>query len=550
MEEVATYYQSEAAAEKEPKSFNDFLYDNEKDGGALNKFAEINSKIVEVKSAIEELNEKYKKMVGDYEYFTNLEDQMNSIINSMNQRAENVAKYFENIVTTCKQVIEEHVKTDANLIDDLEFIDGMLAAGVGTDAGFRDSAKGGNVPYPNIDSIPGLSEEDKAKMRQANEDYLSQQNDAAFRASHNGLSEKEFNALNDIQKQEVMKEANKQQDVIYAQKEEATSNTYANMNKGDYEAIADEIIRTGNYGNGNDRRAELEAQGYNYQDIQDIVNAKMNGTWQGSASATTGGTQVSLAEDPVSGTPSNTKGYEKENAAAEAGFANSGSSSYATDIAQERGKAQTDYYKKQQAQSAVNQAQERGKAQTEHYAEQAAAVAQQNKAAQEQKAKDISPGYSTVMPQTARMNEGTNLTQAQKDAITAGVQGKLEENRMVQEQKSNAIAGAYSTTPPVAPRTNEASGLSQAQRDAITAGVQRQLEQNQRSQKGNVNSVAAYPGTTSQGILYGEDKLNSVVNNTDDYLQKQAEGYKAELEALDNALGTHTIPNNTNMMDR
>jgi len=536
---VATYEQSEAVAIKEPTVFQEFTYDNESNGGVLNQFTEIDAKITEVKGFINQLSDNYKTMVEKYDAFTNLSEQMDAIITTMNSRADNVAKYFNNIITSAEQAVEEHAKTDKNLMDDLDVLQGMLATGVGTEAGFKNNA-----------SL-----------------------EAAFRASHNGYSREEFNKLNDIQKEQVAKEAAKHDDKINANKEDLSGTSYDNMNKGDLEAIADDIIKKGNYGNGKDRYAELEEQGYDALAVQDIVNKKMKGVWesgdpeyaqyvqidgaksaeaaqkihdaqvrgrerteaaQASAGASTG-TQITRDTDPVSAA-----------GAAEAGYVETNPSKSAAEQAQERGAAQTEYYKKMQAQQ---EAHDRGVAQTEYYKNM---QAQQNKTAQETKAKDISPGYSTVMPQTPRMNEGTNLTQAQSDAIKAGVQRKLEENRMVQEQKSKVISEAYSTTPPVAPRMNEASGLTQAQIDAIKAGVQRQLEQNQavRSQKGNVNSVAAYPGTTSQGVLYGEDKLNSVVNNTDNYAQKQAAGLQAEYDALNNALGGGGGANTAKEVDR
>ena len=42
-------------------------------------------------------------------------------------------------------------------------------------------------------------------------------------------------------------------------------------NNNNKEEIARQVIR-GNYGNGEERKKRLEAEGYNYQEIQNIVN--------------------------------------------------------------------------------------------------------------------------------------------------------------------------------------------------------------------------------------------------------------------------------------
>jgi hypothetical protein len=357
---VATYEQSEAVAIKEPTVFQEFTYDNESNGGVLNQFTEIDAKITEVKGFINQLSDNYKTMVEKYDAFTNLSEQMDAIITTMNSRADNVAKYFNNIITSAEQAVEEHAKTDKNLMDDLDVLQGMLATGVGTEAGFKNNA-----------SL-----------------------EAAFRASHNGYSREEFNKLNDIQKEQVAKEAAKHDDKINANKEDLSRTSYDNMNKDDLEAIADDIIKKGNYGNGKDRYAELEEQGYDALAVQDIVNKKMKGVWesgdpeyahyvqidgansaeaaqkihdaqvrgrerteaaQAAAGASTG-TQITRDTDPVSAA-----------GAAEAGYVETNPSKSAAEQAQERGIAQTEYYKKMQSQQAVQQAHDRGVAQTEYY---------------------------------------------------------------------------------------------------------------------------------------------------------------------------------------
>ena len=50
---VATYDESEAKLDKTPNSYNDFVYDNETNGGVLDQFSNVNTKIGEVRTNIE-----------------------------------------------------------------------------------------------------------------------------------------------------------------------------------------------------------------------------------------------------------------------------------------------------------------------------------------------------------------------------------------------------------------------------------------------------------------------------------------------------------------
>ena len=128
MKEVATYYQNEAVSEKEPKTFQEFTYDNDNNGGVLNKFEEILKKIDEINGVIEELNGKYSTLVNTYDAFSNYEDTMSGIISSMKSNADAVRTNYKNILTTAKQAVEEHMKVDSSLMDDLDELNRLLSA--------------------------------------------------------------------------------------------------------------------------------------------------------------------------------------------------------------------------------------------------------------------------------------------------------------------------------------------------------------------------------------------------------------------------------------
>jgi methyl-accepting chemotaxis protein len=129
MKEVASYNQAEATAEKEPKVFQEFTYDNDSNGGVLNKFEEINSKIQEIKGIIQDLGGNYNDLVNKYEAFTNYADTMKGIVNSMNQNADAIQTNYKGVVDTAKQAVEEHMKVDSSLMTDLDELNRLLGTG-------------------------------------------------------------------------------------------------------------------------------------------------------------------------------------------------------------------------------------------------------------------------------------------------------------------------------------------------------------------------------------------------------------------------------------
>lgn len=129
MKEVASYNQAEATAEKEPKVFQEFTYDNDSNGGVLNKFEEIKSKIQEIKGIIQQLGLDYDKLVEKYEAFTNYAETMKGIVNAMNQNADAIQSNYKGVVDTAKQAVEEHMKVDSSLMTDLDELNRLLGTG-------------------------------------------------------------------------------------------------------------------------------------------------------------------------------------------------------------------------------------------------------------------------------------------------------------------------------------------------------------------------------------------------------------------------------------
>ena len=216
------------------------MYDNETGGGILAEFDDASKQIAKVKSDVEALHKNYNQLMGMYDTFTDYNDTMNGIINTMSNNVGNIEKSFNTILTSCQQVITENIATDNTLMDDLEGINSLLSRGsvdgngnYGTGASTLDSyayqqrsKKDGSNGYPTTEA--GWNDTQKSKGKITGDDPTA-------------------------------------------------SGTSYNMS-ADYSKVADEIIQ-GKYGNGPERFAELEKQGYDSRTLQNIVNDKLNNTF-------------------------------------------------------------------------------------------------------------------------------------------------------------------------------------------------------------------------------------------------------------------------------
>ena len=229
MIKVASYDQSESSMEKTPKTYNEFIYDNETNSGILALFEDVSTQIGKVKSDIDNLHQKYDKLMNMYEEFTQFDTNMNNIIKTMSGNVSNIDKSFKSILNTCQQAISEAMENDKTLIDDLDGINKLL---------------GGKSL-----SETGMS-------------------------GHNGMpsdvAEKMY-GKSSYSKEELSKGK------ITGNDPESVTNSKSDI---DMASVADDIIK-GKYGNGDQRRAAIEDMGLNYRDVQDIVNQKLNGTYTG-----------------------------------------------------------------------------------------------------------------------------------------------------------------------------------------------------------------------------------------------------------------------------
>ena len=289
---VAYFDVTEAKSEKNPTVYENFTYDNETDGGVLQKFSDIGSKIKDIKTDINDLNADYKSITTKYEAFSNFETTMTNIINTMTTRIDNISTCYHSILDTAQQAVNEHVATDKTLIDDLDQIRALLEGKTGLEAGLKNPGVTSpyNLTQEQLDKMPAAEKEKYLKEKEAYE------KDLEFKNTHGGYSEEAWNHLPDTAKQDILRnqEANKG-GKIDNQTETQVDDKYSMSD--DLDKIADDVI-AGKYGNGDDRFAELEKQGYNLRDqydadgnlisrgIQDIVNEKLNGTYDPSKTQT------------------------------------------------------------------------------------------------------------------------------------------------------------------------------------------------------------------------------------------------------------------------
>ena len=127
--EVAYFNKAEANAEKMPFTYQNFTYDNESDGGILNKLTEVEGKIKDIKNDIQNLANDYNTLVRKYEKFSNYESTMKAIIQTMNNNVDTIHRSYVNVLKTASQAVNEHMSTDSTLMSDLDRINGLLAQG-------------------------------------------------------------------------------------------------------------------------------------------------------------------------------------------------------------------------------------------------------------------------------------------------------------------------------------------------------------------------------------------------------------------------------------
>ena len=236
---VASFDETAASAVKEPTTFSDFEYDKTQ-GGVISCFEKIQNKINDIRSDVGTLQDKFTHAVDMYEKFSNLSDTMNGIISRMNASIDTMTERSKDFVKTAQQEVEEQVKTDTSYLGSLRELNIYLGHISEADAG---STSSGFTNAQSMLNNPNIPDNVKDQIRGS--------------VPSNGTS----TSSGFVSNQQTLSDTEKA-------------------------AIADNVIR-GDYGNAPDRKAALEAQGISYDDIQSIVNQKMNGTYVEPTTSTT-----------------------------------------------------------------------------------------------------------------------------------------------------------------------------------------------------------------------------------------------------------------------
>ena len=238
---VASYDTSEASLEKTPKTYEEFMYDNETGGGVLALFDDASTLIGQVKKDISELHHQYKVLMGLYDEFYYFNGNMNRIIETMNNNVTEIEGSFKNILTTCQQAVGEVMGQDKTLMDDLDGINSLLNTGSLNNNSTRSGHNG--MPSDVEEKLYGKK-------------YTDEQ-----------LSKGKIQGLGDPG---------------------SIGGPTSNSNLAD---VAEEVIR-GKYGVGQERIDALTAEGYDAREVQNIVNQKLKGIYNPEENTPQSGNEV------------------------------------------------------------------------------------------------------------------------------------------------------------------------------------------------------------------------------------------------------------------
>lgn len=120
MEEVGYFDVSEYNFEKRAGAYESFVYDNVTGGGIIQGFNDTQKIIDAIKTNIDDIRAFNGKLVDTYEEFTDFNEYMQQIIQSLSKNIESVDKLTSELIQSSIQAVEAHIKEDTSLMDDLE----------------------------------------------------------------------------------------------------------------------------------------------------------------------------------------------------------------------------------------------------------------------------------------------------------------------------------------------------------------------------------------------------------------------------------------------
>ncbi len=350
MDEQVTYIDTaEAMAEKTAKVFSDTQYDDSTAStGAFGKLDEIKTKVDSISENVGELMDRYKELEGMYDQFTNFNEAMDQNIYRFELVIGNINQQYTELKTAIEERVNEQVKADQELNQDIESNTNEITNGESGDT-TGGSGGGGTTPTDGA-STPtgGTTPTDGASTPTGGTTPTGGETSGTTPAAGEQTESKDISASDTVMEGTMAdttglpvtsegnitdnklpgtppNDTNKTTDTT-TPTDGTTSTTPADTsNKKSAADIADEIIK-GNYGNGAERQKKIEEQGYNYREVQDIVNAKLKGTYNGSTSTSAGTTTGTGTASGTTGSTNTSSGSTYVNSDGEV-FKSGGSTS-------------------------------------------------------------------------------------------------------------------------------------------------------------------------------------------------------------------------------
>ena len=153
MAEVVTWNDKEANMEKKPKTYNDFQYDTQTDGGCLTKLNEINQLIKTIEDDVENIGNNYTKLQALYNNFTDFNDVMNYNTMTLKNSTANIADAYLEIVNGLQLQVEKLEQSSGELMEDIGSINQLVSSG-GSSAVDYSSYGFGAILGNDIGNIP------------------------------------------------------------------------------------------------------------------------------------------------------------------------------------------------------------------------------------------------------------------------------------------------------------------------------------------------------------------------------------------------------------
>ena len=243
--EVIYFDESEANLVKEAKSFSDMQYDDEAANGAYGKLEEIQKKVGEITQVVESLEQGYNTLKEKYDTFTGFNDSIDRNTRLFKSVILNIEDKYQKLDKAIHEEVDEQVKLDTEHNEEIEELTQALNNEEAEGEGGDTPAGGSGEPTPTEGDTPA---KDPEKNKPETTDPA------------------------------------------------AGGDTPTGKSAAD---IADEVIQ-GKWGTGDERKAALEAAGYDPTEVQKIVNQKVNGTYTGETPSS-GGSSTPATETPTSG---------------------------------------------------------------------------------------------------------------------------------------------------------------------------------------------------------------------------------------------------------